>query len=176
LTSNKGRLESPPCRAHAGFSFVEVMIAILVSSIGLMGLAKMQALAFASSSTAKLGALAAIEAASLAATMHADRAYWSGITANLTVAVGADGKITANDGALKAPTSKCNSPAAVCTSAQIAALDVSEWATGLAGTLSFAPATPATVVCLYDAARQNPVSCTIVIASGQTTYMTYVDP
>src|SRR3981189_1478832 len=60
-----------------GFSLVEVMGALIIVSVGLLGIAKMQALALSSTGTARLRSLAALEAASLAASMHADRAYWA---------------------------------------------------------------------------------------------------
>jgi hypothetical protein len=163
----------------------------------------MQALALASTGTAKMRALASIEAASLASTMRADRVYWAGITANLTVAVASDGTITATDRSLNAPTSLCTSTTAVCTSTQIAALDLSNWAMALVGTLPLTPAAPSTITCLYDPTRQNPVGCNIVLnwtenvvalntwdnaparaqqnasalpGIAQTTYTLYVDP
>ena len=43
-----------------GFSLLEVMVALVIISIGLLGVAKMQALAYASTSTASSRSLAAI--------------------------------------------------------------------------------------------------------------------
>ena len=70
-------------RAH-GFSLIEVLVALLVISIGLLGIAKMQALALSNTNGGRMRALAAIEAASLAATMQAERNYWGQLTANPT--------------------------------------------------------------------------------------------
>jgi type IV pilus assembly protein PilV len=62
---------------HArGFSLVEVMVAVVVICIGLLGIAKMQAMALSNTSMSRQRSLAAIEAASFASAMHADRVYW----------------------------------------------------------------------------------------------------
>jgi type IV pilus assembly protein PilV len=142
---------------------VEVMVAVLVVSIGLLGIAKMQALALASTGTAKMRSLASIEAASLASTMRADRAYWAAITAPaatpFVVTVNSSGAVTATDTTLQTAGSLCTSTATVCTSNQVAALDLNNWATALVATLP-APAAGtnnAVITCIYS----PPVSCTI---------------
>jgi len=70
-----------PLQACRGFSLVEVMVALVVCAIGLLGLAKMESLAVASTSVAAARSIAAIEASSLAAAMHANKAYWAAGTA-----------------------------------------------------------------------------------------------
>ena len=68
-----------PASAHArGFTLLEVMVALVVTSIGLLGIAKLQALAYASTGSASVRSLVALQAAGLAASMHADRGYWAG--------------------------------------------------------------------------------------------------
>jgi type IV pilus assembly protein PilV len=145
---------------HDGFTLVEVMVALVVVSIGLLGIAKMQALALSSTGTAKMRSLASIEAASLASTMRADRNYWSAIAANLTVNVSNTGSVSsAQDANLNAaPASHCTSVATPCTSAQIAAQDLSDWATTLIAVL---PAGTAAIQCNVDATGANPVGCRI---------------
>src|ERR1700678_1427642 len=62
--------------AHAragGFTLLEVMVAVVVTAIGLLGIAKIQALAYASTTTASVRSLVALQASGLAASMHADR-------------------------------------------------------------------------------------------------------
>jgi type IV pilus assembly protein PilV len=143
-----------------GFSLVEVMVALVVISIGLLGIAKMQALALSSTGTAKMRSLASIEAASLASTMRADRTYWSAIGATLTVNVASTGGVTAApDATLNAvPASHCASVAPACTSAQIAAQDLNDWAQTL---INILPGGSAVVLCNVDATGANPVSCSI---------------
>jgi type IV pilus assembly protein PilV len=163
-----GRLDkatSPrAARLQRGFSLVEVMVALVVVSLGLLGVAKMQALALASTGTAKMRSLAAIEAASLVSTMHADRNYWSSIAANLTVNVSSAGAIssTQDPGLNTAPASQCQSAATPCTSVQLAAQDLSEWATTLVQVLPGLQ--PSTITCTVDATGKNPVTCKITLS------------
>lgn len=63
-----------------GFSLVEVMVAVVVICIGLLGIAKLQALSLSNSTVARQRSLAAIEAASLASAMHSNRLYWASAT------------------------------------------------------------------------------------------------
>jgi type IV pilus assembly protein PilV len=79
-----------PHGAMRGFSLVEIMVAVVVICVGLLGIAKMQALAVSSTTTARLRAMAAFQAASLASAMHSNRAYWA------TAAAVADSPITIN--------------------------------------------------------------------------------
>lgn len=146
---------------QAGFSLVEVMVALLVISIGMLGVAKMQALALSSTGTAKMRSLASIEAASLASTIHADRRYWFYLPAALTVTVSSAGAVAStqdaslNSTAAARPT-PCTAvpPAVPCTAAQIAAQDLGEWADGIVGILP--PNSASIITC-------NPPSATITV-------------
>jgi type IV pilus assembly protein PilV len=60
-----------------GFTMIEVMVAMVIISIGLLGIAKLQALAYASTGSASARSLVALQVAGLAAAMHADRNYWA---------------------------------------------------------------------------------------------------
>ena len=148
------------CRKAAftarGFSLVEVMVALLVISVGLLGIAKMQALALSSTGTARTRSLAALEAAGLAATMHANRLYWAGLgipnpitVTGSTVAplAGNAGDCTQGVGAL-----------APCTPAELAAADLQEWANSINGVL---PQATTTIVCTVPVATPT---CQITIA------------
>jgi type IV pilus assembly protein PilV len=178
---------------EAGFSMVEVMVALIVISVGLLGIAKMQALALSSTNTAKMRSLASIQAASLASTMRADRAYWATLTDTVTVNVTNKTITAATDPALMAPpSSHCAVVAAIpCTSAQIAAQDLSDWVAALGATL---PNDTAVITCNLDRAGANPITCTIQLswsenvvssrsagnasntAAPQTQYALYVEP
>jgi type IV pilus assembly protein PilV len=149
--------------APAGFSLVEVMVAVLVISIGLLGIAKMQALALSSSGNARLRALASLEAASLASAIRANRTYWAAsavVGTDLTVTI-KGASITASSDAQLLPAMNCqfggaNAP---CTSAQLAAYDVQQWATALNGLM---PSDAALIDCTLPAAT-SPVTCTVQI-------------
>jgi type IV pilus assembly protein PilV len=139
-----------------GFSLIEVLVALLVVSIGLLGIAKMQALALSNTNGGRLRALAAIEAQSLKATMEAERTYWGNLPAAVTVSIvgtpGANWKtpgstlITSTDTtqsgtvtcALPGSTSAtavplctgpvvCTSTTSPCTAQQMAAYDLQQW-------------------------------------------------
>src|SRR5580700_12341596 len=64
--------------AMRGFSLIEVMVALIIIAVGMLGIAKMQALALSTTESSGVRSLVAIEAASLAASMHANRDYWVG--------------------------------------------------------------------------------------------------
>src|SRR5215471_3607666 len=95
-------------RARAdGFSLVEVMVAVVIICVGLLGIAKMQALALSSTTTSRLRALAAIQAAGLASAMHSNREYWAGTAgatppANITFNAGGSGQFASSDVTLQA--------------------------------------------------------------------------
>jgi type IV pilus assembly protein PilV len=155
---------------QAGFSLVEVMVALLVVSIGMLGVAKMQALALSSTGTAKMRSLASIEAASLASTIHADRKYWFYLPAALTVTVSSAGAVASTQDASLNSTvatrttnpNPCTAvpPATPCTAAQVAAEDLGEWADGVIGILP--PNSASTITCNAPTATV-PVECKIVI-------------
>lgn len=152
---------------QAGFSLVEVMVALLVISIGMLGVAKMQALALSSTGTAKMRSLASIEAASLASTIHADRSYWATLGTALTVTVSSAGAVaSAQDATLNstaaARPAACTTvpPGTPCTAAQIAAQDLGEWADGIIGVLP--PNSASTITCRAVTATV-PVECSIGI-------------
>jgi len=170
--------------AARGFTLVEVMVALVIIGIGLLGIAKMQGLALSSTGASRSRALAAIEASSLAAAMQANRSYWSatGGTAPVTVTVAtsagtatlasgtaamqtAIGNITPCAGMGTTQLSCYCAPgnAAPCAaSINVAASDLYDWAQNLA---NFLPSSTASVSC-------NPVDqpedCTIYIQWNET--------
>jgi type IV pilus assembly protein PilV len=120
-----------------GFSLLEVMVAVIVICIGMLGIAKMQALALSNSNTSRLRSLAAIEAASLAASMHANRNFWANATANYTVTPGAitsttDAGTVALANAGGASTACENT---MCAPQNLAAYDLAKFAGDLNGLL-----------------------------------------
>jgi len=163
-----------------GFSLIEVMVSLIVICVGLLGIAKLQALSLSNTTTSRLRALAAIEAASLAAAMHSNRQYW-GTTPPLSVTVTASGappSIASTDAALQAATNTdltnnptSASPSAVCigtvgggaqcTAVPLAAFDLARWTVALAALL---PNATAAVNCPPVAGGVAPASCTIQIA------------
>ena len=135
----------------AGFSLIEVMVALVVCAIGLLGLAKMESLALSSTSIASSRSLAAIEASSLAASMHANPGYWAaglapGVT---TVSAGTLAGFTGTACTIAGTTS--------CGAQPMAFYDLSQWGTALSTLL---PGYYATITCTTVG---FPVTCTIQI-------------
>ncbi len=160
---------------QAGFSLVEVMVAVLVISIGLLGVAKMQALALSTTGSARLRALAALEAASLASVIRIDRNYWSAKPTaghDLTVAVVGNAVTAAgtSDGALVTPPDCTYAKGNVCTTAVgMAGFDLQQWASDFYSVMSngnagAGKAGQANITCTLPtggALPANPVSCNI---------------
>jgi type IV pilus assembly protein PilV len=154
-------------RSSAGFSLIEVMVALVVVSIGMLGLAKMESLALSSADVSGTRTIAAIEAASLASMMHADHDYWGSASApgaNVTVtSTGTTVNVTGN-ATLAATGNNCTVPGATaCNVSQMAAYDVQNWGAKLQTLL---PGYKATILCTpttLAAATPSPVTCTITI-------------
>lgn len=165
-----------PISTHSrGFSLVEVMVAIVVICVGLLGIAKLQALALSNTSTARLRSLAALEAASLASAMHSNRQYWANTPPN-TIAVTSNPSpapptVASTDAAMAAlatadlgaafpnlPQTCIGNAAsgAVCPAPNLAAFDLAWWLTSLNALL---PNPTATINCSNAA----PAACTIQI-------------
>ena len=176
-----------------GFSLVEVMVAVIVICVGMLGIAKMQALSLSNTTTARLRSLAAIEAASLASAMHSNRQYWANTALPFNVALSAAGAITSSDGALavQATADLTNLTACFgiqCAALPLAAFDLARWSNNMTGML---PNPTATISCPANPGVNAPPSCTITIgwregsvaiAQQQTvalalpTYTLYVEP
>jgi type IV pilus assembly protein PilV len=141
-----------------GFSLIEVMISLVIAGVGLLGLAKMESLALASTDVAGTRSIAALQASSLASMMHANRAYWGGgfAIASTTVQI-TSGAVAISNGALAAGTA-CTTPGtSACNYTQMAAYDLNNWATQLQSLL---PGYLTTISC---STTGFPVNCTIQI-------------
>ena len=138
-------------RQERGFSLVEVMVALVICAIGLLGIAKMESLALSSTGVASGRSLAAIEASSMAAAMHANRAYWgNAATAPATTLVDA--------GANNYSSATACTTAGVCNTAQKMALyDLQQWSLALKAVL------PNFFATINSSTTTLPVNCTITI-------------
>ena len=154
-----------PSAAAAGFTLIEVLVSIIVIAIGLLGVAKMQGLAFSSMGVASTRSLAAIEASSLAASMHANRAYWAqgGIAAPPGVIVTG---LAISEPTLAAPIADCTTASGTnppnCAPLTLAGYDLQQWAAAVNGVLP----NPQTII-LCSQNVNLPVDCTIQISWGE---------
>lgn len=148
----------------SGFSLVEVMVALIVTTVGVLGVVKIQALALSDTGTSRVRSLVAFAAASLAATMHADRAYWANITSDPAVDIDVTRRVvTASDPALvNPPAGGCTLSSPCTAAAQLAAQDLYDWADSLRTIAPAGTSPTATVTC--DITPANPVTCAIRIA------------
>lgn len=174
-----------------GFTLLEVMVALVVTAIGLLGIAKIQALAYASTGSASSRSLVAIQAAGLAASMHANRNYWANGSAPIPVTITGTG---INDTTLNTTATTANycysGQSAPCSAATLAAFDLHTWANALNAMLP--NSNPVTTITCPIAL---PTTCTIQVtwneksvavngeaAAGTTgttftpTYILYVEP
>jgi type IV pilus assembly protein PilV len=185
----------PDSARARGFSLIEVMVAVIVICVGMLGIAKMQALSVSNTTTARLRSLAAIEAASIASAMHSNRQYWANTVVlpfNFTLNAGV---VASSEAALatQTATDQATVPDNVCfgvqcTALQLAAFDVARWSTNLTGLL---PNPTANIVCPATPGVAAPPSCTITISWNERsvainqqetvalalpTYTLYVEP
>jgi type IV pilus assembly protein PilV len=124
--------------SERGFTLLEVMVALFVLVVGLLGVLKLETVAYASTNVAAKRSIAALEAASLAASMHVNRGYWT--TPDPSGAIlainGNAVTITQNApllGAVIGAPQSCilGSPSLPCQPVIMAAYDLQQWAAGL---------------------------------------------
>jgi type IV pilus assembly protein PilV len=152
-------------RQATGFTMIEVLVAVVVAGVGLLGLAKLQAASISNTQVARGRSLVAFQLESLAAAMHGNDAFWSSTAVPASFSM-AGTTVTDASGVLNATPPNCQSSS--CSAAQLAAYDVQGWAAAMnthfpgyaAGvTCSLPTGTPAT----------TPVSCALT-ASWQESY------
>ena len=156
-----------PASPILGFSLVEVMVALIIICVGLLGIAKLQALMLSNTGSSRTRALAALEASSIAATMHADRDYWAGSAPATTTTIndiaGSEG-ITSTDAVLQtSPDCILHGTDAPCSWAKMAAYDLRNWMGDMFNTL---PGSTTVIAC---APVLGAVNCTITISWQEKT-------
>jgi type IV pilus assembly protein PilV len=143
-----------------GFTLLEIMVALVVTSVGLLGIAKLQALAYASTGSAAVRSLVALQAAGLAASMHANRSYWAAgaAPAPFTITGTVISDATLNSTATTATYCVAGGGGAPCPSEVMAAFDLHTYATALNAMLGNSD--PVTTV---NCPSAIPVNCTIQV-------------
>lgn len=165
-----------------GFSLVEVMIALIIIAVGMLGIAKLEAVVLSNTGTSRVRALVALQAASLADAMHADRDFWDGasgdwtanpLTVTATVASGAVTLAATNSTTLNSALgSPADCTAAACSHVNLAAYDINAWVSGPAsngnngGLKAVLKNSTSTVSC---SSATGVVTCTIQIVWSENT-------
>jgi type IV pilus assembly protein PilV len=178
---------TPP--RSSGFTLVEVLVAVVIIAIGLLGIAKMESVALGSTGVAQQRSVAALQAASLAAAMHADRGYWGQGGAPATITITGT-TITQSGGTSLSTAVNCvvgvAGNAAPCTPTQVAGGDLQQWAKDVNGAPSYSnpsgpsgtptpltlnPALPSqrTTISCSTLTVTTPVNCTIQIVWSENT-------
>ncbi len=152
-----------------GFSMLEVLIAMLIILIGILGTAGIQMLAVQSTGWAQYQSQAALLASSMGAAMRQNTAYWAVTAPSSTITI---------NGTSISPTiaaGTCGS--GVCSPSEQAGYDLSNWGSAVAKAL---PSGTATVDCPNT---NTPVTCTLTItwnasstgvyAKGNSTTLSY---
>lgn len=141
-----------------GMTLIEVLVALFIISIGLLGIAKMQALAISSTRVSSVRSLIAIEAASLASAMHANRLYWTNAAAatpTFTATVNGPA-ITASSDPNLVYTADCATASCLAASGvPVAAYDLTQWGAALQNVM---PTSNGSVAC-----AGSPAICTITV-------------
>lgn len=118
-------------QTQRGVSLIEVLISLLIVAVGVLGLAKMQALTVANTQTSGARGLIALQAASLAALMHSNKGYWQVATGTHPYCPSSSctlkGTSTTLFGSVPSTCASTSTSSATCNIAQMAAYDVNNW-------------------------------------------------
>ena len=117
-------------RAEGGFTLVELLVTMLIVTVGLLGLAKLQATAVSNTSLARTRALMTYQAESLAGMIRANKGFW--VTTGSPVVWPAFGVTSAgvkSDSGMTSTTTCVGSTViSTCTPQQLAYDDMYNWA------------------------------------------------
>lgn len=157
-----------------GFTLIEVLVTLAIVSIGMLGLAKLQAAAQAETGVARVRSLMNFQAEALASTMRSNTSFWQQQTGtsypNISLTL-ANGNWSFNDSGhsgIGSGSGTTSSPASVCVSttcspaSALAADDLKQWAKGFAqgfGTAS------GTIAC--SGTTTTPETCDITLTAKE---------
>jgi type IV pilus assembly protein PilV len=147
-----GRYCALRSKRSRGFSLVEVLVALVVVSVGLLGLAKMESLAVSSTTVAGVRSIVAGQAANLAAMMHANQDFWQNPIVYTSK--------TITSTAIPTATACTTSGTTACGPQAMADYDLSVWATALKQVV---PYNSTTITCNVPLGTATPASCAIQI-------------
>ena len=133
-----------PARRAGGFSLIEVLIALVILSVGLLGIAAMVGVSMKAKYSSYQRSQASVLAYAILDRMRANRA--PAATSMYDVAVGQTvGNALTAQSISGPPAGDCTVVATPCSTSQIAALDLAQWKAELANTLTSGDGSIATV-------------------------------
>ena len=136
-----------------GFTLIEVLIALLVTSVGLLGLAKMQTLAISATKNTGTRSLIALQVESLGSLMHANRTYWATVPGPASFTATASAVIDATHALDGGTAGSCTTS---CTPAQLAAADTQSWVEDMNAQFP-------TYAAKVDCTTALPINCSIYV-------------
>jgi len=152
----------PRGRIARGFTLIELLVTLVIVSVGLLGVAKLQAAAIAETGVARTRSLMTFQAEALAAAMRSNRAFWQSSTAfTQGITINAGGTFSQLPVTLIQPTTSDNTCTATvaCSPANLAYDDVNTWATAFGQQF---PTATGTIVCAGSASV--PETCDITLS------------
>lgn len=132
---------TPLARRHAaGFTLVELLVTMLIVTVGILGIVKMQAAGVAESQVSRVRSLMTFQAESLASSMRANRGYWASTTAAFSTAWTT--VATSQTYPMSGSTPDCTANA--CSATDMAHADMAAWRDAFVNAF---PGATATVTC-----------------------------
>ena len=135
-------------RRQDGFTMIELLITILIVTVGILGLAKMQATAVSNTAVSRTRALMTYQAESLAGMIRANRSFWvtSGNVATWPAFAVSTAGATTNTGMTTVTAGACTGVSVVCDEKQMAYDDMANtWAPQFVAAF---PGASAAIVCV----------------------------
>ncbi len=135
-------------RDTTGFTLAELLVTLVIVSVGMLGLLKMEAAGVAESQVSRVRSLLTYQAESLAGLMRANRGYWAARTSPFpSFAVSSAGALTYPTGIAAGTDPACQTSA--CQPAQMAYADLTTWGTAFKNAF---PGATANVTCTAPSA------------------------
>lgn len=142
-------------RRRRGFTLIEVLVAMAVIAVGLLGIAAMETTSLGATTGAGNESTVAVMTQSLADAMSANTGYWkAGVFPASPFTVSGS---TISDSTLNGVSQDCSS--ADCTPLQLAGYDLRQWGTDLQGRI---PGAAGTIACQLGVSG-SPNLCTITV-------------
>lgn len=117
-------------RDQRGFTLIEILVAVVVIAIALLGIASLQASAIGSTAESGINGVASVTVKNLSARMRANRAFWNreisgGANPKIAIFVNDQGDVQLDTDVITSSSPTCDDNQ--CSPAEIAEYDLREW-------------------------------------------------